>query len=145
MIRAEILTPAAVLVLWTLVMLGWLAVSRFGAAKAVPREQMKTLPRVGGRGSDLERVIPHKSAWPSHNYTHLHEQPTLFYAVVVILAMTGQGNGVNAQLAWAYVAIRIIHSIWQSTINTLPVRFGLFILGTLCLAVLAVNALRATL
>lgn len=145
MIRAEILTPAAVLVLWTIVMLCWLAISRFGAAKAVPREQMRTLPRVGGRGSDLERVIPAKSAWPSHNYTHLHEQPTLFYAVVLILAMTGQGNGINATIAWAYVAIRVAHSIWQATVNTLPVRFGLFIAGTVCLAALAVNALRATL
>lgn len=145
MTRAEILTPAAVLVLWTIVMLCWLAVSRFGAAKAVPKEEMRTLPRVGGRGSDLERVIPQKSAWPSHNYTHLHEQPTLFYAVVMILALTGQGGGINAQLAWGYVAIRIAHSVWQSTVNTIAVRFGLFVLGTLVLAALAINALRATL
>jgi hypothetical protein len=73
------------------------------------------------------------------------EQPTLFYAVVMILALVGQGDGLNAQLAWGYVVIRILHSLWQGLVNTIPVRFGLFILSTLCLMALAINAVRATL
>ncbi|HRK17548.1 MAG TPA: MAPEG family protein [Hyphomicrobiaceae bacterium] len=145
MIRQTILTPAVVLVLWTLVMLIWLALVRFPAVKATPKESLRKLPRVGGRGQDLEGVIDPKAQWPAHNYAHLHEQPTLFYAVVAILALTGQGVGLNTTLAWAYVAIRIVHSIWQSTVNTLPVRFGLFILSSLVLVALAINALRATL
>lgn len=83
--------------------------------------------------------------WKSHNYTHLMEQPTLFYATVVILALTGQGGGLNLSLAWAYVGLRVAHSLWQALVNTIPVRFGLFLASTLCLLVLAVNAVRATL
>jgi hypothetical protein len=140
-----ILQPAIVLVLWTLVMLGWLAVARGIGSQKVTKDDLRTLPRVGGRGADLERVMPGRVAWPSHNYTHLHEQPTLFYAIVLILAVMGLGSGWNVTLAWAYVGLRIAHSIWQATVNTLPVRFGLFILSTICLAALAVNALLATL
>lgn len=143
--RTQILAPAAALVLWTILMLGWLAVARFSAAKTVPKDDLRKLPRVGGRGKDIETVLPDKAAWPSHNYTHLTEQPTLFYAIVIILAIVGQGTGINLMLAWAYVALRVLHSIWQATVNTLTIRFGLFIASTVCLAALAVNALRATL
>ena len=73
------------------------------------------------------------------------EQPTLFYAAVAILAIAGSGGGINLVLAWAYTGLRIAHSLWQALVNTLPVRFALFAMSTLCLALLAVNALRAAL
>ena len=145
MTRSDILTPAAVLVLWSLVMLIWMGFARFSAIGAVPRDALKTLPKVGGRGDDLAAVLPMHVNWVSHNYTHLMEQPTLFYATVAILAIAGQGNGINAQLAWGYVGLRIAHSLWQAMTNTIPVRFGLFVLSTACLLAMAVNALRATL
>jgi hypothetical protein len=145
-----ILAPAAVLVLWSLIVLIWMAVRRFSSvasmrANADERARLKTMPQVGGRGQDLEKVLPDAANWPSHNYTHLMEQPTLFYATVVILALVGQGTGLNLTLAWAYTGLRILHSLWQITINTLPIRFGLFILSTVCLFGLAVNGVRATL
>jgi hypothetical protein len=62
---------------------------------------------VGARGVNLEGVIPDKVNWKAHNYTHLMEQPTLFYATVVILGVTGAGDGINLTLAWAYVGLRI--------------------------------------
>jgi hypothetical protein len=73
------------------------------------------------------------------------EQPTLFYAVVVLLTLVGQGDGLNAQLAWAYVGIRIAHSLWQALVNTVPIRFGLFILSTISLVALSINLVIATL
>jgi hypothetical protein len=73
------------------------------------------------------------------------EQPTIFYAAVAVLALAGEGSGINASFAWAYVGIRVIHSIWQSTVNIISVRVTLFTLSTLCLWVLAINAVRATL
>ena len=73
------------------------------------------------------------------------EQPTIFYATVAILAIANAGGGTNTTLAWAYTGLRIVHSIWQATVNTvIPVRFGLFVLSTFCLLALAINALRAT-
>jgi hypothetical protein len=140
-----LLAPAAILVLWSLIVLVWMAATRFGGVKAAPKDKLRELPRVGGRGSDIEKALPAKSAWPSHNYSHLMEQPTLFYATVGILALLGEVTSTNVNLAWGYVALRIAHSLWQMLVNTIPVRFGLFILSTLCLMALAINAVRATL
>jgi hypothetical protein len=95
---------------------------------------------VGARGTNLEGVVPDKVNWKSHNYTHLMEQPTLFYATVVILGVMGQGDGLNLQLAWAYVILRILHSIVQATWNRVSVRFALFCLSTAALLGLALHA-----
>jgi hypothetical protein len=141
--QAQILAPAAVLVVWTLIVLMWIIPSRFGAIAKV--SDKTALPnKVGVRGNDLEGVLPDKANWPAHNHTHLHEQPTLFYATVVILAMMGP-SALDVTLAWSYVALRIVHSLWQNIVNTIPVRFALFITSTLVLVVLAVRAVMATL
>ncbi|MDT0508230.1 MAPEG family protein [Novosphingobium sp. MMS21-SN21R] len=139
--QAQILMPAAVLVIWSIVMLFWMAFTRLpalsklgGLAKAKP----------GGRGQDLEGVVPDVINWKAHNYAHLMEQPTLFYATITILAIMGAGS-LDVALAWGYVAIRVVHSIWQATVNRVPVRFTLFALSTLCLILLAIRALGATL
>jgi uncharacterized MAPEG superfamily protein len=142
--NAPILAPAAVLVLWSMVILIWTSATRFPAIGKVPRDNLKGLPRKGVRGQDLEAILPPNVNWVSHNYTHLMEQPTVFYAVVCILALAGAGSGVNLWLAWAYVAIRIVHSLWQVLVNTIPVRIALFGVSSLCLIALAVNGVRAT-
>lgn len=138
----SILLPATVLVLWTLVMLFWMAGVRVPAAQRIGVDIAKS---TGGRASDIEPKLPPEVTWKSHNHTHLHEQPTLFYATVLILAVQGANTELNVGLAWAYVALRIAHSLWQALVNKVNVRFALFLASTLCLVVLAVNALRATL
>jgi hypothetical protein len=137
MISKAILGPAAVLVAWSLVVMVWMAASRFSAVRAANRDKLRQLSKPGVRGADLEGILPPASNWASHNYTHLVEQPTLFYATVLILALAGAGDGLNLSLAWGYVGLRIAHSLWQIMINTLPVRFVLFGLSSLCLATLA--------
>jgi hypothetical protein len=140
-----LLLPALVLIAWSLVVLTWLAVARVRGVKTVPRETMRTLPKVGGRGQDLDPVMPAGAAWVSHNYTHLMEQPTLFYATVVTLAVLGQATTANIWLAWGYVVFRIAHSLWQIVVNTVPIRFALFLAATACLAALVINGLRVAL
>lgn len=140
---APLLAPAAVLVAWSLIMLFWMAGVRLPAMSRSGVDLRTAQP--GGRGQDLENVLPPQVNWKSHNYTHLMEQPTLFYATVMILVLAGAGDGINVQLAWGYTVLRIAHSLWQSLVNSVPVRFGLFVLSTLCLTGLAINALRATL
>ena len=139
--NAPILAPAAILILWSLIMLIWLAATRLPALSKAGLD----LSGAGGRGQDIDPQLPPSVAWKSHNYAHLMEQPTLFYAVVVLLTLVGQGDGPNAQLAWAYVAIRIAHSLWQAFVNTVPIRFGLFILSTISLFALSINLVIATL
>ncbi|MBO9576182.1 MAG: MAPEG family protein [Sphingobium sp.] len=137
-----ILAPAAILVLWSVLMLLWMLATRIPAlAKLnIPAEQSR-----GGRGSDLDNILPRELQWKAHNYNHLMEQPTIFYAVVLILAVIGQGTGLNVTLAWAYVILRILHSLWQALVNSIPVRLGLFALSTIALGALAISAVRATL
>lgn len=136
--NSEILKPVAVLIAWTLVVLVWFMAKRIPAMKAAGINLNKL---VGSKGTDADGVLPAKAQWPAHNYNHLMEQPTLFYAVALLLAIGGWGNGLNATIAWGYVALRIAHSIVQITFNRVAVRFVLFLLSSLCLIALAVHAL----
>lgn len=136
-IQSPIFAPAIALVLWSLFMLGWLAVTRL---PAMAKAGIRLDKIVGSRGVNLEGVVPDRVNWKSHNYTHLMEQPTIFYATVVILGVTGAGDGVNLTLAWAYVVLRIAHSVVQSVWNRVAVRFVLFSAATAALLLLAVNA-----
>lgn len=136
-----ILAPAAVLALWSLVMFYWLVLTRFPALKAAGIDIRKL---TGGKGTDADQVLPAKTQWKAHNYNHLMEQPTVFYALVGILALAGEGGGVNTMLAWTYVGLRIAHSLWQALVNKVSIRFALFLLSTLILTAMAINAIRAT-
>ncbi len=140
--QALILTPAAVLVLWSLAMLMWMVLTRFPTMAKQGIDLKKAPP--GGRGDSLNGVLPDSVMWKSHNFTHLMEQPTIFYPTVVILAIMG-ASMVDVWLTWAYVALRIVHSIWQATVNRIPVRAQIFALSSLVLLALAVRALLATL
>lgn len=139
--NTAILAPAAVLVAWTLVVAVWLLLSRLRAFNSVGLD-LRQVPR-GGRYADVETTMPERANWVSHNYTHLLEQPTLFYALTAILAIAGAGE--TAVLwAWAYALLRVAHSLWQMLVNVVVVRLGLFLASNLCLFVLAWEALRLT-
>ena len=138
-----ILAPAAVLILWSLIVLMWVTVTRFPAFAKAGLSLADA--EAGTRYADVEHLMPARVNWKSHNFTHLMEQPTLFYAVVTVLALAGEGSGINASLAWGYVGLRVVHSLWQGLVNIIPVRVVLFVLSTLCLLGLSVNAIRATL
>ncbi|RVT40824.1 MAPEG family protein [Sphingobium algorifonticola] len=138
----QILAPAAALAMWSMIMLLWLVATRL---PAMAKLKLKPENIVGGRGQDLDKVVPPKVAWKSHNYAHLMEQPTLFYPVVIMLALMGQGEGLNLWLAWAYTGLRIAHSLWQALVNTIPVRLLLFVLSTTALFGLCLHALIAAL
>ena len=139
---SPILAPAATLVLWSLFMLMWVIVTRFPAFAKAGLTLDKAEP--GMRYQDVESTLPANVNWKSHNYTHLMEQPTLFYATVAILALAGEGDGLNLTLAWIYVGLRMCHSLWQALVNTIPVRVVLFASATTVLIIMAVNAVRAT-
>ena len=137
---AEILKPLAVLAAWTMVMWVWMYATRLPAmtaAKLNPDE----LVRQGGK--TLDQLLPAQTQWKAHNYNHLHEAPTVFYAVALALALMGQGNGLNATLAWAYVGLRIVHSLVQATINKVMIRFLIFSLSSLVLIALVVHTVMA--
>jgi len=130
---SPLLAPVVVLVAWSIVMFFWMAIMR------APQLRGRKIPD-GARGVDLERAEPGKSHWPAHNYQHLMEQPTIFYAIVFALILMDFDAPINVYLAWGYVAFRMVHSIWQATANIVPVRFLLFLGATLCLIGLTTHA-----
>lgn len=134
---SPLLAPVVALVAWTLVIMTWMAFTRLPAMKKAGIDVTKL---VGGRGQNLEGVIPDQVQWKSHNYSHLLEQPTIFYAIVLTLAMMGMNQPINLWLAWAYVGLRVLHSMIQCTSNIVRFRFPLFALASLCLLGLTVHA-----
>ncbi len=147
LMNTTILAPAAVLVAWSMVMILWVVVTRFRAFGEAGVDLANAVP--GGRYVDLESTMPAKVNWKAHNFTHLMEQPTIFYAVVCIIAIAGASgavvSGAVVAWAWAYTFIRIAHSLWQSLVNTVPIRFALFVGSNVCLLVLTYHALILTL
>jgi hypothetical protein len=137
MIGMAILQPVVALAAWTMVMWFWMYATRIpalGAAKVDP-DDLVLDPDLS-----LDAVLPPQVQWKAHNYNHLHEAPTVFYAVAILLAIVGAGDGLNAQLAWAYVALRVLHSIVQATVNKVNLRFGIFALSSLILIALVARA-----
>jgi hypothetical protein len=118
-----ILQPVVALVLWSLVMMLWMVATRLPALRKA-RIDLATV--VGGRGQNLEGVVPDAVQWKSHNYNHLMEQPTLFYAVAIVLALVAPADAWGVGLAWVYVALRIVHSVYQATVNVVLIRSMIF-------------------
>jgi hypothetical protein len=121
-------------------MWAWMYATRIPAI----RSARMVLDPAAPRGEQMAS-LPANVRWKADNYNHLMEQPTVFYAVALSLAVLGVGGGTNALLAWAYVALRVIHSLLQATLNKIEVRFALFFLSSLILIALTVNAARAVL
>ncbi|MET4132322.1 hypothetical protein ABIE62_001451 [Porphyrobacter sp. MBR-155] len=140
MIGMDILQPVVALLAWTMVMWLWMYATRIPAMNAAGIDS-KNL--IGGDGGSLRAKLPDTVSWKADNYNHLHEAPTLFYAVAIVLAIIGQGDGFNTMLAWAYVALRVAHSIVQATVNRVIVRFALFALSSLVLIALILHAALA--
>ena len=135
--KSEILQPIVALAAWTMLMWLWMYATRIPAMRAA---KVDAAEKVGGTGKDLDGVLPEKTQWIAHNYNHLHEAPTVFYAVALVLAISGQGDGLNATIAWAYVGLRILHSLIQALWNRVIVRFMVFALSSLTLIALTLHA-----
>lgn len=136
--KSEILQPVVLLAAWTMFMWLWMYATRLPAMGNAQGLDVNNM--VGGVGTDLDKVLPSKIQWIAHNYNHLHEQPTVFYAVSLALAFMGAGDGFNAKLAWAYVILRIIHSLVQALWNRIVVRFTIFLLASVALIMLTAHA-----
>ena len=136
--HSPILAPVVALVAWSMVVWTWMYVTRL---PAIRRARMRLDPNAP-RGEQMS-TLPPEVRWKADNYNHLMEQPTLFYAVALSLALLGRGAGANLALAWAYVGLRVAHSLVQATWNKIEVRFAAFFLSSLVLVALIVDACRA--
>lgn len=139
-----ILGPVVALAAWTMVMWIWMYATRI---PAMNRAGIDGVNMVGSTGRSLRDDLVAKgetrASWVADNYNHLHEAPTVFYAICLVLAMIGQGDNLNATIAWAYVGLRVAHSLLQVLSNRVVIRFGLFALSSLALIALVLHAALA--
>jgi hypothetical protein len=130
-----LLAPVMALVAWTHVMWLWMYATRL---PAIMRARM-AMDRDAPSGEQMAS-LPSRVRWKADNYNHLFEQPTVFYAVALALALLGDKSTASLTLAWAYVSVRVMHSLWQALLNIIVVRFAMFVVASLILMALTVRA-----
>jgi hypothetical protein len=129
------LLPILTLIAWTLIMWAWMYATRIPAM-----QQMKIAPQDAATPGSLA-VLPAKVRQIADNYNHLHEQPTLFYALALVAHVGNMADGVSIWLAWGYVGLRVLHSLVQATINLVTLRFAVFALASLVLIALCLKTI----
>lgn len=131
--------PVLALVAWTLVIWVVMYMRRIPAMQAAQID-----PQAAALKGSLDSLPP-QARQAADNYNHLHEQPTIFYALALAIAVAGIADPLFVTLAWAYVASRVVHSLVQVTVNRVMIRFAVFVAGTLILMVMTGRALLAVL
>ena len=135
-----ILQPVVALAAWTMVMWVWMYSTRIPAMRAAKLDPNELSKQGTGK---LDNLLPPQVQWKAHNYNHLHEAPTVFYAVAIVLAIIGQGDGYNLWLGWLYFGLRVVHSLVQAIANIIVLRFAVFAVSSVVLMVLIVRAALA--
>jgi hypothetical protein len=130
-----LLGPVVAMLIWCALMWLWMYITRIPAINA----SKMVLDGNAPRGEQMA-TLPARVRWKADNYNHLLEQPQQFYAVVIVLALLGDASQASLMLAWAYVGLRVMHSLWQSLINVIIPRFALFALSSLVLFALVARA-----
>ena len=130
---SAILQPVVALGLWTAVMMVWMYATRIPAigTTEIPDDKM-------GHPAGMQ-LLPSEVRSIADNYNHLFEQPTLFYAIALTIAVAGHVDTWAVNLAWAFVAIRIVHSLLQATVNIVMLRFAIFMVSWLVLIAMMVR------
>lgn len=132
---APMLAPVIALVLWSMLIWAWMYATRIPAIMKMKMNLDSNAPR----GEQMS-LLPPSVRWKADNYNHLMEQPTLFYAVALALAVVGDATQLSLGLAWAYVGSRVLHSLVQTIGNVIMIRFAVFFVSSLILLALTIRA-----
>jgi hypothetical protein len=127
------LYPLFALAAWTLIVLLLIPVARVRSVR------LREIGTDDFKYGESARVPSHVSV-PNRNYMNLLELPMLFYVVGILLYVTGGASYVAMFFAWAYVALRIAHSLIHLTYNQVLHRLAAFTLSNVALVVLWVLA-----
>jgi hypothetical protein len=131
---SAILQPVFVVALLSMVMAIWMYITRVSAMK-----KLRIHPQKGKDTSKLKDLLPEEVTRISNNYNHLFEQPTLFYAVAISIAVLGHVDVIHIYSAWAYAILRILHSIVQATVDIVMLRFSIFIGSWIALSIMIIH------
>ena len=130
-----LIAPVMALVAWSLLIWLWMYVRRLPAMS-----QAGIKPQDAAFPGSLD-VLPAGVRAAADNYNHLMEQPTIFYAAALAIQVAGHVDGWALHLAWLYVGLRVLHSLVQVSVNAVTLRFLVFVLSTITLAVMVVREL----
>jgi hypothetical protein len=119
----------------SLVMFIWMYATRLPAMS-----RAKVDPQAAAHPGSLS-VLPSETRRVADNYNHLWEAPTLFYAMAFYVVVTGHADELHVLCAWTYLGLRVLHSLVQATINKVTLRFTLFSLSWVALAIMIVREL----
>ena len=136
--HSPILAPVIALAAWSMIMWAWMYATRLPAMR-----RARMVPDPDAPRGEQMATLPPNVRWKADNYNHLMEQPTLFYAVAICLALLDVGDGPALVMAWSYVGLRVLHSLVQALVNKIEARFLIFALSSLLLVGMIVEAWRA--
>lgn len=125
------LAPVLALIVLTLVVWIWMYATRIPAM-----QRAKIDPQSAAHPGSLD-VLPSSARRVADNYNHLLEQPTIFYALALLIVLAGHTDPLYVELAWGYVGLRVVHTLIQCTVNIVNLRFLVFALSTIVLMVMA--------
>jgi hypothetical protein len=131
--KLAILYPVFALAFWTSLVLLQIPLARF---RAGARREIKTDDFKYGESASVPAYV----RIPNRNYMNLLELPVLFYVVCLLSYVTGGASPVMLTIAWAYVALRVLHSLIHLSYNKVMHRLGAFALSNLLLVALWVLA-----
>ncbi len=134
---SSILNPVFALIVWTMLIWSLMYLRR------IPAMQKAGIAPQSAKHPGSLAVLPSRARAAADNYNHLHEQPTVFYALAFYLHLTAGADIMAIILAWGYVGLRVVHSVVQTTVNLVVVRFSLFALSSLILIGLIIKAFLA--
>ena len=126
MTSTTFLAPVLALIIWTLLI--WILMY----ARRIPAMQRAKIDPETAKSPDgkWKEDLPLSVQASAHNYNHLMEQPTIFYALMFYLALTAQMSAPLFYAAWVYVALRVLHSFVQVSSGKVMLRFAIFALST---------------
>lgn len=131
MTNIEFLQPVLALIVWTAIVWVWMYATRIPAMQKAGVD-----PDAARHPGTYGDRLPANVRSVADNYNHLHEQPTIFYALMFFIVLTGGGDYLAVGLAWGYVALRIIHTLIQILSPKVLLRFSTFAISSIVLFIL---------
>ena len=125
----DLLLPAFAIAGLTFVVMGRMGVERLGQ---LARERIH--PQAVATSAQMAARI--KDSRAADNFRNLFELPVLFYLAIFIGVQQALASPLTVGLAWAFVALRVVHSAIHCSYNKVRHRFLAYITGGLVLVLL---------
>lgn len=126
MAAGDLLWPAFAMAGLTLVVMVRMGFERLGQ---LARERIH--PQAVATSAEMAARV--KDSRAADNFRNLFELPVLFYLALFVGVQLQAASPVTVGLAWAFVALRVVHSAIHCSYNKVRHRFLAYVLGALVL------------